>query len=356
MGIPRRVLPGVVMVIKRIVAHRMKALNRLIWLVALYAFPLHAQNSNAGTLPFDFLKLDYDARTVSMGGASVAMPNGLNGAFLNPASCGFLTKQQAIAGYRWIFMDAWCGPVGYAMPYKDYGVFSATAEYVSHGYVDEIDENENYTGVRWNQASVTGGVSWSKVVLDNFSVGAGVRGIHDYIGNPETHIAADAIAFEAGSQYRMLGSRLILGCAVRNAGFLLSGYSSASDTLPLPLSLTVGVSYVPVYLPKVRFALDLQKAVDDYLNYKPGIEIAVYQDYLFLRGGYTFSEQDLEEMINEFKGEPATTYIKSNSTGLSLGIGLNAQVNGVKTDIDVAYMFRVDDPDPSLLFNVLFEF
>ena len=342
--------------IRRIAVRSMKVLNRLVWVIALYAFSVCAQNSKAGTVPFDFLRLDYDARTIAMGGASVAMPNGLNGAFLNPASCGFLTKQQAMAGYRWIFMDAWGGPIGYALPYKNYGVFSMNAEYVSSGYVDEIDENQNYTGVRWNQSSFTGCVTWSKVVLDNISVGAGIRGIHDYIGSSYTHTAADAIAFEAGGQYRALGSRFILGCAIRNAGFMLSGYTSATDTLPLPLSLAVGVSYTPVYLPNVRLALDLQKAIDDYLNYKPGIEVAVYEKYLFVRGGFTFSEQDLEAKINEFKGEPSTTYIKSNSSGLSLGVGLNAPVNGANTNIDVAYLFRVDDPDPSFLLNVLFEF
>jgi hypothetical protein len=194
------------------------------------------------------------------------------------------------------------------------------------------------------------------VVLDSFSVGAGIRGIHDYIGSSTSHTAADAIAFEAGGQYRMPGSRLILGCAIRNAGFMLSGYTSATDTLALPLSLAIGVSYRPLYLPGVRVALDLQKSIDDYLNYKPGIEVAVYEKYLFVRGGFTFSEQDLEAKINEFKGEPSTTYIKSNSSGLSLGVGINAPVNGANAAIDVAYLFRVDVPDPSFLLNVLFEF
>lgn len=334
----------------------MKAFNRLILTAALYALPACGQNSRAATTAFDFLKLDYDARAVSMGGASVAMPNDLNGAFLNPASCGFITKQQAYTGYRWIFMDVWAGPLGYARPYKDYGVFGVNAEYVSQGYVDEIDENQNYTGVRWRQASFTGSMAWSKIIADNISVGAGIRGVYDYIGSTQKHTAAAAAVIEAGCQYRMLNSRLILGCAMRNAGLMISGYSSATDTLALPLSLTLGVSYTPVYLPSVRLALDLQKAIDDYLNYKPGIEVAVYEKYLFVRGGYTFSEQDLEAKINEFKGEPSTTYTKSNSSGLSLGVGLNSPINGINTKIDVAYLFRVDDPDPSFLLNIMFEF
>jgi hypothetical protein len=100
----------------------------------------------------------------------------------------------------------------------------------------------------------------------------------------------------------------------------------------------------------------VQKAIDDYLNYKPGIEVAVYQNYLFARGGFSFSEQDLEATINELKGESSITYVKSNSSGLSLGIGLIAPINGVNTTIDVAYLFRVDGLDPSFLLNLLFEF
>jgi hypothetical protein len=334
----------------------MKALNCLVFLMAAYVFPVGAQNSNAGTLPFDFLRLDYDARTLAMGGASVAMPNGLDGAFLNPASCGFITRPQAMAGFRSLFLDAWGGPVGYALPYKDYGVFSVNAEYLSAGSIDQVDENYISTGVRWSQSSFTGCVSWAKVVLEDVSVGAGIRAIHDYIGSSATHVAADAVAFEAGGQYRTLNSRLILGCAVRNAGFMLSGYSSATDTVALPLSLTIGISYRPLYLPSVRLALDLQKAIDDYLNYKPGIEVAVYQNYLFVRGGYTFSEEDLEAAVDNFKGQSNTTYVKSNSSGLSLGVGLVAPINGIKTDIDAAYLFRVNDPDPSFVLTALFEF
>jgi len=109
---------------------------------------------------------------------------------------------------------------------------------------------------------------------------------------------------------------------------MLSGYTSATDTLALPLSLAIGVSYRPLYLPGSGSRLICKSQSTITFNYKPGIEVAVYQNYLFVRGGYTFSEQDLEAAINEFKGESNSTYIKSNSSGLSLGIGLNAPVNG----------------------------
>ena len=72
----------------------------------------YAQFEAAGTSLFPFLKLDNNARTIAMGGASSAMANGIYGASVNPAATGFLTGTQAMIGYQSLIMDAWAGPMG----------------------------------------------------------------------------------------------------------------------------------------------------------------------------------------------------------------------------------------------------
>ncbi len=328
--------------------------------MVVFSLTLHAQDEGAGTRAFEFLGIDDNARTVSMGGASAAMPNGLYGASVNPAACGFIEKTQAMLGYGKLIMDAWSGPMGYAMPYRNAGVFAASVHYLSHGYLDgkeALDEVGNPTGINWHVYSLVGNLTWSKTVQPDLAVGLTLKGIHHSIGSSQEYRAsAQGLAVDGGMQYRMMKSRLILGAALQNAGFIVSDYSDQSQNWKLPLSVTVGVSYSPHSAPGLRLACDLQKANDDYLNYKPGIEVAIYKKVLFVRGGYGFSEQDLENAVKTLKNEANDNYIKSNASGLSLGIGFITDINGVATNIDVAYQGRVNGIDPSFLLTLLFAY
>jgi hypothetical protein len=338
----------------------MRLIERFSFLLMVYFFQGFAQYQDAGTSAFPFLKLDDNARTVAMGGASVAMANGIYGATINPAAAGFLTRTQAMIGYQSLILDAWAGPLGYAVPYKNYGVFSTNVMYVSNGYLDSseaLDENGNGTGTTWHVFSLVGSLGWSKLLNENLAIGVDCKGIYNPIRSSRQYNAsATAVAFDAGCQYRMLKSRLILGAAIQNAGFLVANYAKDLPRYSLPVGATLGVSYVPLYMQGLRLALDLQKANDDYLNYKPGFELAVYKKNLFVRGGYGFSEGDLEEVIKQAKNESSGAYIKSNSSGLSLGIGIAADVNNIATNVDVAYLQRSEDLSPSFMVSILVEY
>jgi hypothetical protein len=339
---------------------RLRLLSSVVGFIACGAISLHAQNGNAGTRVFEFLQIDNDARTVAMGGAGAAMPNGLYGASANPASCGFVNKAQAMLGYNKVLLDLWAGPMGYAMPYRDYGVFASSLVYMSHGYLDgeeALDEEGNQTGATWHVFSLVGNLTWSKIIYPQLSVGVTMKGIHHAIeSSQEYHENAQGLALDAGVQYRALNSRFIIGGAVQDAGFVFNNYSEQSGNLRLPLSVTVGVSYVPVHIPALRLACDLQKANDDFLNYNPGFEAAIYKKSLFLRAGYGFSEQDLENAIKTLRNEGNDDYFKSNSSSLSLGLGFITEIKGVVANVDVAYLGRVNGIDPSFLLTLLFEY
>jgi hypothetical protein len=321
----------------------------------------HAQNGNAGTRGFEFLQIDNNARTVSMGGAGVAMPSGLYGEASNPASCGFITKTQAMLGYEKWIDDAWLGPMGYAMPYKNYGVLAASLLYMSHGNLDGDDVRDEVgdviPDVKYHVFSLVGDLTWSKIVYDNLSIGLTMRGIHHSIGSTQDYYAStQGMAFSGGGQYRTMNSRFIIGAAIQNAGFIVSNYTAQSEKLNLPISATIGVSYVPRDIPGLRLACDFQKASDDYLNYKPGFEATIYKKVLFFRGGYSFSQADLKNVLKNLKGDQDDNYIKSSANGLSLGFGFITDIQGVATNIDVAYLGRVSGLSPSFVLTFLFEY
>ena len=74
-----------------------------------------AQTDQAGTRAFPFLNLDYDARTISMGGVAVAVPNDLYGATSNPAAIGYVSRRQVVLGYRTVIDDVWGSPIAVAL-------------------------------------------------------------------------------------------------------------------------------------------------------------------------------------------------------------------------------------------------
>ena len=179
---------------------------------------------------------------------------------------------------------------------------------------------------------------------------------HPIKSSGDYNVYASALAFDAGFQYRSRGAQFIVGAALQNAGFLVSNYSRDFTELQLPLAVTVGFSYMPLYIPALRIACDLQKANDDYLNYKPGFEWAIYKKNLFFRGGYGFSEADLEYIIKQMKNEAPASYVKSNAAGFSLGFGIVTDINGMATNLDVACLLRSEDLGPSLALSMLVEY
>lgn len=323
--------------------------------VALGCFGLAmGQSDQAGTTAFPFLNLDYDARTMAMGGVSVAMPNDLYGVVTNPAAAGYISKRQLVCGYRSVIDDVWGSPLAVAVPYLDWGTFALSLVNISYGSLQEIDENPAGgplpTAITWHSYSFAGALTWSKIVWQTLSVGASVREIHDYIGNTggvSEHYSADALVGQAGLQYRWPASRVIVGLALDNAGFMVANYSDQTETLRMPFSIAAGVSYVPDNIPNLRLALDLAQPFDGFLTYKLGAEIEVYKKYFVVRGGYSFSEQDLESQLKVFQGESVSGTPKTNWTGFCFGIGVNTDISNVNVGLDAGVQL-LQDLDPAI--------
>jgi hypothetical protein len=333
------------------------------WLLLLAAFLLmplstvQAQNSHVGETPFAFLNNDYDARTMAMGGASLALPNDLIGVFANPAAAGFISQREVMCGMRSIIQDVFGGSLGYAMPFSNFGTFCINFVPLSYGSIQEVDEGQSsvpvYTNTYWSAYSVAGQLSWSKIVWDQLSLGVAVRGIYEREGSPAEGYSWNAACVQAGVQYRLNDSRLILAMAVSNAGFMVS---SLENDLKLPLALSVGISYVPYYIPTVRIALDLQQTADANLMYKPGLEVALYRKYFFGRFGYRFSETDLEELFKQLQGQPSDGYQKTTWYGPSFGVGLVTDAGDRYTiNVDAAIQL-LDNADPAPCLSLMVKF
>jgi len=331
------------------------ALSFPLIIILLSAQPARTQNSDAGTVAFPFLAMSYDARSMAMGGAACAVQNGLYGVLSNPAAAGYVNASQIMGGYRQVMMDVWGYPFGIAVP-TGYGVFAPYLVSLTSGDFNVIDENGILTGDRASSSYTALGVGWARTIGSNIAVGAAVKGAYHHISAGAESYSADGFALDLGAQYRQRNDRIAYGIALRNLGFMRSGYLDGWNEYEMPYGVEAGVAFVPKYIPNLRIALDVNKFNGDYMNVEPAFEYTVVSKIFWVRGGYAFSMMDVEKMLDVFRGERDEAYQKSSVNTLSLGVGVAAVVDNVDLKLDAAMQFYTDISSPAVIVSLLIGF
>jgi len=338
-------------------------MKRLLWYPCIFIIcaigSAIAQHPDAGTVEFSFLNIQSDARSVGMGGASVAIPNDLFGVFSNPAALAYIDNIQLQFGFRPVFMDVWGGPLAAAYRYDKYGVFGLNLFGITAGDIEEVIKGNStdpvVTGRVAHSYYMTGGASWAKIVHENLSVGATLKGIYKRLGIGSEYYSSDGVAIDAGIQYRLLNDRLIYGLAMRNAGFVRSTYTSEGERPPIPVTIEGGVSFVPRAVPILRLTFDVNKRSGDYLNIEPALELQVHRKVFQVRLGATASAKDTEAFIGKLRGEEDENYRKTNMLLLAGGAGFNTEINKSKLFVDLGLAFGVDHTISPVI-SVLYQF
>jgi hypothetical protein len=299
-----------------------------------------AQLADAGLVAFPMLNLNYDAREMGMAGASIAMPNGLYGFRSNPAAMGYVEARQGLVGYRSVLLDVWSGVAAFGMPVGETGFWSLSAINLSEGSEPEVLNlnGEPYQTDRVFAAnSVSGCITWSRIVWKTLALGAALKGVYHYIGTQGEYYSSDGFAFDVGVQYRTYGGRLVVGVVARNLGFMRSSYTEDLPKYQLPYTLGIGISYIPKYVSPLRMALDIEKVNGRYVSFEPAVEIAILRDLLFARLGFPFSERDLSHALSVLGGNVEENYVKSQWNSLCFGLGFHTDLNnGLRVMLDAA--------------------
>jgi hypothetical protein len=335
--------------------------KRIIIFFALFGF-VSAQHQDAGTTAFPFLTMGYEARSVSMAGAAVGMPNDIYGVLSNPASIGYIgyvsgNRMQIMGGYRQVIMDVWGGPLGISFPTSAGFVIAPYMLALSTGDLDVIDESGVATGERAYSSYTALGLSAAKVFGGDVSVGASFKWMYHYLGaGANESYSADGFAFDLGVQRRADRGRLVYGAVLRNWGFVRSGYLNEWNEYELPYGIEFGVSYTPRHIANLRVAVDVNKYNGDYMNVEPGFEYTILSNILFIRGGYAFSSMDFEKALEVFRGERDDAYQKSNTGTFSLGLGIAGTMDNVDIKLDAAVLFNSDIAAPSFILSLLISF
>jgi hypothetical protein len=277
----------------------------LIILPALIGFncAVHALESGAS-----FLKIDSDARAVSMGSAYTALASGVSAISYNLSGLSRTNRVEVGFSHTNWLLDSKHDFIGIAIPVKS-GVQSVGRQ-ANSGWVaglgitrlsnssTEVRNADRSAGGSFNAYDQAVSVGLGRAIGKN-RLGFGVKYLESYIAGEK----ACGAAIDLGLS-RVLNTRLpmTVGLSMQNLG---AGMKYLNQRDPLPLSFSAGLSFSVI--PGINLAFDAKRLIyDKRTNISFGTEYAVLSG-LSLRSGYLANTN-----IGGFKNR-----------GFAAGIGLN---------------------------------
>ncbi len=268
--------------------------------------------NKVGTTAAPFLKIEYGARPVGMGGSFVALADDPSGIYYNPAGIAEMKHTQFMGGYTVWFADLKYNYATFVLPTSrvNFGLWG------SFLYSDAMQvttvENPEGTGQDFSYVDGLLGFTASAMLSDRLSVGLSGKYIQQKLYNE----SASTFAVDIGSILRTPFKGVRLGMCLANYGGRMQLFGNdltvqtdpwpeftgnpdvearlTTESFPLPLAFKLGVafdligageSFIENDDHRITFAIDGIHPNDGEEKVQFGVEYSLYS-ILFLRGGY----------------------------------------------------------------------
>ena len=299
----------------------------LLFLVLIHAPVMGQSVTKTGTTAAKFLSVGIGARANAMGGAYSTIDNDAFAMYWNPAGTASLTDIEAVFTFSQLFADVKVNYFGIVLPVDEVGSFGIYATMLNYGEMEITTElSPEGTGGLFTAGSYAFGITYSRFITSNFSVGAALKYIReDIAGN-----GANGFAFDIGTIFLTPFYDIKFGSSITNFGTkmqmtgdgLLVRYDQdpttsgnnesvdaylATDEFELPLRLQIGISKEWNFMDNQRFlfAVDVTYPNDNKPWVNIGSELALLDNLFALRAGYK------------------TLLLDETQEGLTLGLGIN---------------------------------
>jgi len=282
--------------------------NLILIMIILLSVFLAAENENAGTSGFTFLKVNYSARAAAMGNAYTGLSNDADAVFFNPAGLVQIESPQASLTYMSYIDGINCGSAVYAYPINDKTSLAVFAKGLSATEDRTIaDEMGQYAGIdgTFGMSDFIFGIGAARFILDMLDIGINAKFIQESLDDN----SASAVVFDAGIMHQSTNENLKIGIAIRNIGKQLTYYTDDEYEEIMPTTLTAGFNYHPK--DKLYATVDIYKPLDNEIFGRIGLEYQVHP-ILALRAGYKTNASDW-----------ATGGDKDFLSGISFGTGFD---------------------------------
>ena len=297
--------------------------------VLLFGITINAQQevSKTGTTAAKFLSIGIGAKANGMGGAYSSIADDATALYWNPAGIASINEYQTYFSHTSLFADINLNFVGFVIPAGALGNIGLSVTTLDYGEMEVTTEyNPDGTGETFSAGSYAFGLSLARNITEDFSIGITAKYIREDIFNS----SASGFAFDIGTIFRTPFYGIKFASSITNYGTkmqmdgqdLLVQYDSdpqnsgnnesldsylGTDDFDLPLRLQIGLSKDFQFLDGQRFTIsvDATHPNDNNQWVNVGGELALFNEVIFLRGGYK------------------TLFLDESQEGLSLGFGLN---------------------------------
>jgi hypothetical protein len=287
--------------------------------------------NRSGTVSEQFLKLGTSARAIGIGGAQVALAEGVSSIAYNPA--GILSVENYGAGFTYTALYANIQHSFFGIVKNVPGLGAIGVDVVMLSTDDMMETtpaNPEGTGQYFRASDFAFGIGYARQVTDQFQVGIHGKVIKSYLYNAD--IGASSFAFDIGTMYWIPQLKSHIGVSLTNIGkdvqFIQEPYS-----IPTALRFGVLVDVIKEEANQLVTTLQITRLNDAEEQYNVGAEY-VFNNVVALRGGWKFF------------------YDQENVTA---GFGVKLNTFGINGNLDYGYNnFKYLPGTHSFTFEVYF--
>lgn len=282
--------------------------------IAALLFPvfIYAQHERQGSADAQFLKIEVSPRAAAMGGAYIAVADGAEAVFYNPAALARISGTDITFTHT-----AWFAGINHefasiAHSFDRIGTFAVSMTAL---YTDEMKVRTplqpDGTGETFFSSNFRAGLSYGCYLTDRVTFGGTINYIHLSLYSDFT---ADAYSIDISTFYVTEFRDFRFGMMIANFG---SDIKFVNESYPLPVNFTFGASMnaVQTETQKLLVSLSAVKPNDGQPQLQIGSEWN-YNDLIFIRFGYK-PNHDTETF--------------------SFGSGVPVNISGYKVDFDYSY-------------------
>jgi len=242
--------------------------------------------NRSGTTSGAFLKIPTSARAIAIGGAQVAVAEGVSSIAFNPA--GMMAVNDYGVGFTY---TAWFAEIqhSYAGVVKNFPGIGAVGVSVTMLTTDDMVErtplHPDGTGRYFRASDYAFSIAYARQVTDQFRVGVNGKYIQSYLFN--TEVGGSSVAFDVGTLYDIPMLRSHIGVSLTNLG---KDVKFLEEQFSIPTALRFGV-LVDVFKEaehQLVSTLQISRLNDSQEQYNLGAEY-VFNNMFSLRGGYKFA-------------------------------------------------------------------
>ncbi|MDD3563987.1 MAG: PorV/PorQ family protein [Candidatus Cloacimonetes bacterium] len=286
-----------------------KTLLTLLLLSSL--MPLLAQSDDSGNTGFDTLKLVYNAKTMSMGGAVIGLAENAGSLTFNPAAILRAPNSTLAATVMNHFVGSGGGSIDYVYPKDIFMAYGASLRYWNSGSMDRTEISPSgeliETGDTFGSQSLIASASMARYISSAIDLGGSLKFIFDSVDDAN----ATAVMVDVGVLHHTVNEKVKVGLSVRNIGFQSSYYTENKYKEGLPMTFGVGLSMQ--MREDLVAAMDVGKAGGEKVMARFGLEYYLYPS-LALRAGFKSNAADYH--MGSFMG-----YLGGGSLGLGWKTG-----------------------------------